>query len=609
MKKTIGVLLAVFFAVGMAHAGEQVFIQAPNNPGIPAGSCQAISEIILGLSGNVTLRGGDTGQFNLPVGISLCKDLDFFIGNSNARLNVGAGPSGGPNGDGRYGPMELFYTITSGIGTGVYVRVQGAIGSQSVSMQIIGPTTNVIWMGGGDKKLALRLRLFDRALWDSQNVKFPAAAGAKSGWLFLDKNGDGAITTASNPKDVPMSIQNASDKNDGNAICIQTPANWTDIITASFESQDALNPGNLKWDFTNDPGFEAGDATIPVAVILSATAFECVPVCGKADEWGYVPIAAVTQGSASCTFNHWSGNVPNRFGYCPGFPGNRFAIKKSGNFSPGDYELEVTVQGDGTYFGCSGGGVWGFAIGTPNDTMCTVSTTSAAAIAASVVDNTYPYLQTGPIAACAADADCEVDVPNRVVKFVYDLSAINTVANLLVQFPVLFYTLADVDPGDEVEVTFNLIKKPCGSIFTCTEKIAEYVTQCAVAPGACDPFTLPYFPPINDAVWWSGGALSNCSSMGATCTLSFYESDGDWGTYTQTLGAWGQWSGLWTSISANIVPDAGNAGTIGDATFFVCICCSPGNNAPAGSTAGGAVSALGMMGTGDQSHGYDVNTW
>jgi hypothetical protein len=70
-----------------------------------------------------------------------------------------------------------------------------------------------------------------------------------------------------------------TDKNDGNAICIQTPANWTALVTAAFESQDILNPGIPKWDFTNDPGFEAGDNVIYVANILSATAFDCLPIC------------------------------------------------------------------------------------------------------------------------------------------------------------------------------------------------------------------------------------------------------------------------------------------------------------------------------------------
>ena len=126
--------------------------------------------------------------------------------------------------------------------------------------------------------------------------------------------------------------------------------------------------------------------------------------------------------------------------------------------------------------------------------------------------------------------------------------------------------------------------------------------MCSVTSGACDPFTLPYFPPINDAVWWNGGAFANCTSADATCTLNFYESDGDWGTLTMTLGPWGAWSGLWTAISADIVPDAGNSGTLGDATFFICTCCTP-----AGGRTGMGVSALGMMGTGNQAHGYDMN--
>jgi hypothetical protein len=593
MKKLITVLLAVFCAVGMAQAGEQVYIQAPDNPGIPAGSCQAISQIILGLSGNVTLRAGDSGQFNLPVGITVCKNIDFFVGNSQARIAAGTPAN-------TYGPVELFQTPNTGGGNGVYIRVQASIGSQSVVLTCIGDSTND-WVGmdGGDKELSLRLRLFDRAIWagaPGAGVKYNA--NDFSHWLFTDGNADGVITKVAGVKvDPAMSTPATTDKNDGNAICIQTPANWVDLITAAFESQDILNPGVPKWDFTNDPGFESGDNVIFVANILSATAFECLPIC-KDDDWEYVPITAVGQTAGTCAYNY-----NNATGYCttpaPAWTGNRLAIKKTSNFSSGDYELVVTVTGDGTWFnGASTIGVWGYALGTANDTVCTTT-------GVNVVDAPYWFTQSGPRTAPAGDVNCDVALNERITRLVIDLGALNPYAIIKVWIPSFQYHLADVAAGDEVQVTLDLIKKPCGSIFTCTEKVAEYTDVCSTAPGTCDPFTLPYFPPIEDSVWWSGAALSNCSSGGATCTLNFYESDGDWGTYTQTLGAWGQWSGLWTSISASIVPDAGNAGTLGDATFFVCICCQPGVGGPAGSP----VAALGMMGTGDQSHGYDVNSW
>jgi hypothetical protein len=595
---------------GMAQAlpstfgGEQVFIQAPDNPGIPAGSCQAISQIILGLSGNVTLVAGDTGQFNLPVGITLCKDIDFFVGNSNARIDDSTGP-------GTYGPMRLFYTPDSDgagpNGGGVYIRVQGTTGSQSVVLTIIGEN-NSSWvkMGGGDKRLALRLRLFDRAIWSgglATPTKF--ATNACSTWFYSDGSSGGTVGRIT-PADRAAGIDNAvctditTDKNDGNAICIQTPANWVNIIVAAFESQDILNPGVSKWDFTNDPGFSAGDNAIPVANILSATAFECLPIC-KDEDWDYVPLETISQTGGQCEYDYWDGtNYCKTVGPLGPWSGNKLAIKKTSNFASGDYELVVTITGDGTWFNCAASNaVWAYNLGTANDMVCSTN-------GVPVVQAKYFFTQTGPATGptCVADSDCDVNMANRVTRIVYDLGALNPYAILRVRFPYIQYTLADVTAGDEVEVTLDLIKKPCGSIFTCTEKIAEYVTSCSVAAGPCDPFTLPYFPPIDDAVWWSGAALSNCSSVGQTCTLNFYESDGDWGTLTQTLGAWGQWSGLWTSISASIVPDAGNAGSIGDATFFVCICCTGG-----GGPAGSPVGALGMMGTGDQSHGYDVNTW
>jgi len=593
MKKLIAVLL-VLFAFGVAQAGEQVYIQAPDNPGIPAGSCQAISQIILGLSGNVTLRAGDTGQFNLPVGITVCKDIDFFVGNSGSRISA-ATPVGS------YGPVELFKAPFAGGGLGVYIRVQAVTGSQSVVLTVVGDSTaDFVQMGGGDKELALRIRLFDRAIWTGFIPSTKYMANRCSNWLYTDGNGDGYVFgNAGANVDLPMCTPITTDKNDDNAICIQTPANWTALITAAFESQDILNPGIPKWDYTNDPGFESGDNVIYVANILSALAFQCLPIC-KVEDWDYVPIATVgPQATGTCVFDYWTG-----LNYCntAGWNGNHLAIKKSSNFSSGDYELQVTITGNGSYFDCGGlTGVWGYPLGTSNDDVCTTA-------GVNVVDLPSPYFFTsgGPATACVGgDTDCDVGINNRVTRIVFDLGALNPYAILAVRFPQVIYTLADVASGDEVEVTLDLIKKPCGSIFTCTEKIAEYIDSCVSAPGPADCWSFPYFPPINDAVWWNGAAFANCSNGNATCNLTFYESDGDIGTYTLNLGPYGAWSGLWTSIAASIVPDAGNAGTLGDATFFICICCQPG----AGAAAGSPVSALGMMGTGDQAHGYDLNAY
>jgi len=219
--------------------GEQVFIQAPDNPGIPAGMCGAISQIILGLSGNVTLVAGDTAQFNLPVGITLCKDVNFFVGNNDTRLTVGLGPASGPTGNGRFGPIELLRDIAADGGSGVYMRARGIRGSQSVILTIIGDDTNDwVQLGGGDKELSLHLRLFDRALWTYNNTKF--AQDAASGWLFEDVNGNGKIISGDGDRAVRTPL--TSDKNDDNAICIQTPVDWTELILAAFESQDIVNP-------------------------------------------------------------------------------------------------------------------------------------------------------------------------------------------------------------------------------------------------------------------------------------------------------------------------------------------------------------------------------
>jgi hypothetical protein len=621
MKKIMGVLLAVVFVFGMTvsaqAAGGTITIEAPTNPGIPLGACHQMSEIQLGFEGNTVLRVGDTGKFDLQLGATLCQDVDFFIGNAVNGLLTGGivATSVAPV---TFGPLEIHRpTSTNSVG-GIYMRVQGVTGSQTVQVTILGAAGSFLIVGGGNDDLGMDLNLFGRGIWSQPSTagnfattKF--ATNTVSAILFQDADNDGdvdrtdTVTVGGGGKTSSARIWTTTltNKNNDNAVCIQPSLNFTGTdVNVFFDSQDVLNPGVKAWTFTNDPGFSAGDNYISVAHILPAESLQCILPC-KGDDWGYVEIGTITQGSTpTCDFNY----NPAATGYCTlptSWTGQYITIKKNSVFEPGDYEIVLSVSATSVWFDVDAGpGVMGFAPGTPDANIC-------AGTGGTTVNKAPVFLLGNGMAATTTDVnDCDVSANGRAVSVVIPLMNISPYSILRIAVPGFVYNSADVVNGDEVFVDVVLNKLPCGKLFEClSNKVAEFGCPTAAAAVTQDCFTFPYFPSINDAVWWNGGAFANCSSGEATCTLNFYESDGDSGALTLTIGAWGAWSGLWSSVSASIVANAANTGSLGDATFFICACCSPGTGGPGTSATyfNSPVSAIGMMGTGNQAHGYDLN--
>jgi len=619
MKKLLGVLLAVVFVFGIAGSAlaerGTITIEAPNNPGIPLGACHQMSDITLGFEGNTVLKVGDTGKFDVELGVTLCKDVDFFIGNAVNGL-LGGGITASPGSPVKFGPITLLRPTSNLSVGGVYMRVRGITGSQTVQVSVLGVTGSYLIVGGGDNDKGMQINLFGRGIWSYNPADAAPSFGTDkfatntvSMILFQDTDGDGDVdrtdTAGGKTSAGRIWTTTLSNKNDDNAVCIQPGLNYSESdVNAFFDSQDVDNPGVRAWTFTNDPGFSAGDNYVSVAHILPAESLQCVLPC-KGDDWGYVEIGTVTQSSTpTCDFNY----TPAATGYCPlptTWTGQYIALKKSSTFEPGDYEIVLSVSATGVWFDVdSGPGVMAFAPGTPDLTVC-------AGTGGSNVMKTPAFLLGNGLAATTTDAnDCDVSANGKAVTVVIPLSNISFYSILRIAVPGFVYNSADVANGDEVFVDVVLNKKPCGKLFEClNNKVAEFGCPTAAAAATTDCFTFPYFPPINDAVWWNGGAMANCSSGEATCTLNFYESDGDSGVLTVTLGAWGAWSGLWSSVSASIVPNAANTGSLGDATFFICACCSPGTGGPGTSATyfNSPVSALGMMGTGNQAHGYEIN--
>ena len=263
---------------------------------------------------------------------------------------------------------------------------------------------------------------------------------------------------------------------------------------------------------------------------------------------------------------------------CPRAAGyqNRIIIQDNSGYFTTDataqYQVRITITSpaDGVYFGSAGAVV--------NESDSAVADLTDCTSAGSNVGASFTaYLSDGVTPVTSFDSDCSVGSASRATILLSSdspgFTGLDDANQLWVNAPALVFDTSLVSPNDVVTLQVDLIQLPCTTIYSCTRDIGTFVSSCAAAPTAIN-LTMPYFPAINDSVWWSGAALSNCGSTDATCTLTFNEKDGDIGTYDVTVPAGGMWNTLWASILSSITPDAGNSGTLGDEKFFVCISCT-----------------------------------
>jgi hypothetical protein len=92
-----------------------------------------------------------------------------------------------------------------------------------------------------------------------------------------------------------------------------------------------------------------------------------------------------------------------------------------------------------------------------------------------------------------------------------------------------------ISEGDVVSVRVTLLLAPCTTLISDTVCIGTF--GCAAAVQECT-FVINYLPNLTGPTWDSGFALANASARDANATVTFYEMDGDSGTWTTTIPAW-----------------------------------------------------------------------
>jgi hypothetical protein len=173
-------------------------------------------------------------------------------------------------------------------------------------------------------------------------------------------------------------------------------------------------------------------------------------------------------------------------------------------------------------------------------------------------------------------------------------TGVDTYNKLWLDTPQIQYDADQFVAGDEVTVTVELWKLPCGLIFSDDRVIATFVDTCAAAV----PNTTLYYPYTvaldGSQGWWFGMTIGNPTATAGTAQILFFEIDGDAGTYTTPeIAAAGLVVYGGADLLSNLTPDAGNAGTLGDAAGHIVVI-----------TNFGSAGGFAMTGNGEDSTGY-----
>jgi hypothetical protein len=343
-----------------------------------------------------------------------------------------------------------------------------------------------------------------------------------------------------------------------------------------------------------------------VAHLISAAVIQ-LTAC-KADTYGYVSLAGGQ--NANCSYDYETPAAGG--GYCADVgsalfttaivTGNKLLIQNtSGTFyNNGDiFDLVLTISGNGTYWGGAAPVVSHYPTG--NTTYCAADASGGTALAPvfAVTTPTTPGAGHNPAGCGAVAAANQWTVLSTAAGAGF--TGIDGSNVLEVNMPLVVFDPAVVSDGGQASVTVSLVRRPCGTVFTGTRVIAEYVDTCPAAAPATN-LLFPYATPLNDSSWWFGMSFNNpivppAAGVAGTYTITIYEDDGDVFQYTSptTLAA-GDMVTMsnvdllaltWTTVS-----NAGG-GTAGDTRCHIRVDCGW-----AGAT------GFGMTGNGSDSTGY-----
>ncbi len=562
-------------------------------------NCELMGSVSFTFDAGTIITQGDEWYFDLPVGATICKDIDYFLVGDGANATAAAGT----NPITAIDETNLVVTLAAGV-NGIATGLAAHAGVDEYGPFTKSTTLNVAatWPSVVDDDVVIRVHTEinnnNRRVWFTV---YGTAGGGTADAIQVNNGMTFTISVLDGKPYITNLIYDVNNNYATNSIIDTTnrPAEYVypqDSLCANVTGITDPEKVEVSFDdLSSKYTFTTGNKEI-AHVNTAPEVLQCTSAKGAVTD-AYIKIAS----QASCLFDY-----EDPTGYCA-FSGNRIIIanKTTGFLGSGsdfyDVSIEVTKPASGVYFGGN------FALNAlePTENGCVVNGTNIAVGAWT----SYSYTAgTTP----NAGGSCSVSSGNMVKK-VYTTNGAFYVKDkdynaLWVDLPNLIYDSSVVQAGQEVEVTVTLNNYPCtGMIYSVPVVVGSFVTTCpAIGNGAAGTAELlfPWLPAANLASWWGGVSIVNTSSTSGTIVITVYELDGDKGTYTTAaIPAGGMYNPDITNIFANLTPDSANAGTLGDQNFFIRAMC----NFP---DAGGmAFVANGVEGIGYTAYEKNDATW
>lgn len=562
------VAAATLFSAGAAFAANQVQMTL-TSPTIIKSGCEKAGSVTFSFDANSAIKTGDWWYMDLPTNVTICKDIDYVIGNGllggtitvnaagenitafssatdnlpNLMVSGTTGPITVNQVDNSAGIPAFGYRIerqpgTAGINSeNMALRVTGVNGSRRVLLTMLGDRTAAQTVGKSQITVSQGWK-FNVKILDGQPYGTVGAATNTAIFGNLDgveTNGTRIYHEAATAA-LPVEVLTGNVPVLGNTLCINASAMSGDLVFVSFASLID------KFTFT-------GDSQI---AHVGASAAISLKNC-KATDLNQIIISQ----QGSCTFTHMA-----QVSACSTSKVNNNTLILQTTSAFGDigdrYDLKVESTTAGVYFGTQPT-LFAYDLVTYKD-MCVapaLATLTPATAFATYKGDVTTGISFGSGATCAVASANQVNM----IKTTGGALNLDNKNGVRVDLNTLIYDKAVIANGIEAKAKVTVSKYPCGDIFEGTVTLGTFVTTCStVSSTTTSGLMFPFFPPMDPAAapgWWGGYIIVNGSAAAGTAALVYTDAAGATATYTTpSVAAGAQFNGT-TVTSTMLTPGTG----------------------------------------------------
>lgn len=534
-KSLLLAVLSIFVMVGMAGAANLALIKVTSEPIRQFALSDKAGGLTFEWDAGTTLVSGDIITGDLPLNVTIAREIDLEVSDGGSATPFTAANIVGA--DSTFCPLTIVRDGVAGnndeatVGAGIYFRVFGAVGSQRVTIQVLGAVGDSV-TPGNDPNDKIILTILDQKTntthWTNDGI-------------WIDDNADDTYDV-----EAPLA---------DNTLCINVSQYQGQTVNMSFDSKDdkfTFNPSNP----------EVAHIFTPLTIAFDP----CKRTVGR------IIMGARTgqQGNEDCV----AFDNETAAGYCvnSAHGGNYVVIHSSAPFDSAQYqlELEILVNGqpgdNGVYF-------------TNQDLLSESVTSKTLACDGVFAETTHAfatnsyYLSTGAAAVPVIPnaAECDVADAARAVRLVTATTDLGIGLNdtyIALDLPAFNYDLDEITANDVVTVRVSINKVPCGTIFSDVWEIGTFNCQ---VPGISTSMYFPYFTNMADGdIFWDGFVVTNISGNDGTFTITVYEKDGDVGVLPAAIAvpARGQYVNLLSLMLPTMTKQSGS-GTLGDSSCWI----------------------------------------